>query len=179
MSEFPFIVVEGIDGSGKSAVCRILAERIGAKLIVTPTEPINQARQYFDTCGDPLARFFYYMGALVLASHDIKAALQTQPVVCDRYIDTTIIYHEEMGANLGMFDFTKNPIVHPDKTFCLTVNEEIRFQRIIRRGNISTTDVKTELLSRVNARLIQKYPDFIDTSFLSVQEVTSVILNRI
>ena len=44
-----FIVIEGLDGSGKSTVSKYLAEKLNAKLLTTPGAGFKEVRKQLDT----------------------------------------------------------------------------------------------------------------------------------
>lgn len=101
-SRFPFIVVEGLDGtgkrvelgilfyelcyglsSGKTTATRILSQRLKATLTHTPPSCIDPLRNLYD---DHILRSAYYAFGNYIAAIQISDYLKKQPVVLDRYL---------------------------------------------------------------------------------------------
>ena len=90
MSDKPlFIVLEGIDGSGKTTVGKRLAKELGADFCQVPMGFWKRNRVIFDN-GKPFFRFIYYVVATIHISANISRILRDNTVVCDRYIYSTI-----------------------------------------------------------------------------------------
>ncbi|XP_018334940.1 UMP-CMP kinase 2, mitochondrial-like [Agrilus planipennis] len=84
LRKHPLIVIEGLDGSGKTTITYKLAEKIKAALYRTPPLCTDGLRGSFDDC-KPLRRVFYAMGNYI-AAEEIKKLLEEKPVVLDRYL---------------------------------------------------------------------------------------------
>ena len=59
-----FIVLEGIDGSGKTTVCQLLSNKINAQIYKTPSWPFSDLRDVIDKTVDIKSRFFSTCQAL-------------------------------------------------------------------------------------------------------------------
>ena len=93
MSARPFLVLEGVDLSGKTTIAALLAQELGAKLMKSPPFPFETIKQSVLECAAPLARFCYFIASNTQISKMASDVLANQPVVCDRYIWSTIAYH--------------------------------------------------------------------------------------
>jgi len=98
------IVVEGLDGVGKSTAARRLAARLGGTYLRTPPDSMRSFRSYFT--GDGVAttplREAYYMVGNFLAGAEMQAELAAgRPVVVDRYFASTHAYLLGKEAVLG------------------------------------------------------------------------------
>ncbi|MFA6963751.1 MAG: dTMP kinase [Patescibacteria group bacterium] len=174
------VAIEGIDGTGKSTVAKLLADLMGATLIKTPFGPMIGQRAYYDGEGiAPLVRYLFYLNCNVVASEEIERLLQSGPVVCDRYLISTLCFHKAMGVDVDIVDISKLPIVQPDHYFCLQAAEEVRLQRLYSRGYLSDTDEKIDLLREVDLMLPRYCGNIIDTTLLSADEVAQKIFNMI
>jgi thymidylate kinase len=175
-----FIVIEGIDGSGKSAVARLLAERLGASCYETPPPPFTCIRHHIDTNASVEVHHLFYLAAVLHASDEIRVLLRTQDVVCVRYVMTTVVYHSVLGSTLQL-DVESLPLVEPDYTFLLHVTDEAERQRRIEQRRLKT--VADALLDNADLRqhLIIEYEKLsvihIDTTCLNQGQVVQAIIN--
>ena len=81
-----FLVIEGVDGAGKTSIAQALVKSVGVRYFKTPGEHYGGIRKYVDESASPAAKFFYYISSVLNASDQISKALQTSHVVCDRYL---------------------------------------------------------------------------------------------
>ncbi len=141
-----FIVIEGIDGCGKSSVAAKVAESLGDDAVLTrePTDSwIGKAvREGEKGEASP------YLDALLFmadrAQHTLEVAKLIEDgktVVCDRYYHSTVAYQTahlrlcSLGDNFHwLLDANMRISIHPDITFLLLVDPETAFRRIGGRG---------------------------------------------
>lgn len=184
----PLILIEGLDGVGKSTLIRALATRLGATVISSPpnmpdpSDPSRDLRLRMDKA-EKGARREYYRASNFHASLLIEEARRHQPVILDRYwpstasfamLDDDIPDWEPLGAwPLGL--------VEPDVMVVLTVNEAKRRARMEDRG-LPVTEEEEMLAegsaerAKVLAALLHFEPIEIDTSKLSPQEVLDEVM---
>ncbi|MFH1745190.1 MAG: AAA family ATPase [bacterium] len=128
-----FIVIEGIDCSGKSTASRLFAKENNYVLYKTPPKDIILERDRVDADASPLEHYRFYLGGIHTASRDIWELLASgKNVVCDRYWPTTYIYHKVMGVDVNIDDFSD--VTKPDLTVLLLVSSEIQTRRFLDRG---------------------------------------------
>jgi thymidylate kinase len=87
-----FICFEGVDGSGKTTLAKLLAKEIDAKYYYSPPEmllPIRTEVYEYDVA----VRFQYYLLGNTITSEDVKKTLRDQPVIVDRYVYSTLAFH--------------------------------------------------------------------------------------
>ncbi|KAK9869495.1 hypothetical protein WA026_003248 [Henosepilachna vigintioctopunctata] len=142
---FPLIVLEGLDGSGKSTVGMRLAKKLGAERISTPPKSLSTFRSKFDGhfC---LHAPFYYLGNYA-AALEVDEILQKKPVVMDRFWHSTTAFALAQMKE-DYFDVLKstelpdkssdvykwpNDLLKPDIVLFLDVSEEVRNNRLSRR----------------------------------------------
>ncbi len=177
-----FIVLEGIDGAGKTTVSKSLARKIGAKFICTPPPGFSATRRIIDANAKITSRFLFYLSSVVYTSELIEEWIKKNHVICDRYFISTIAYHNALGLKLS-FDLNKMHLFKPDATFFLELRDENERQRRLKeRKKYTNTDALLED-EKIRNKLIteyQKYPMMrIDTSSLSANEVVEKIRNQI
>lgn len=144
-----FVVIEGIDGCGKSSVARLLVKRLGSRAVLTrePTESwIGQAVRRGDR-----HKISPYIDALLFmadrAQHTEQVAewlARRKTVVCDRYYHSTVAYQTaclegifEGDAFKWLLEANLRISIHPDLTVFLTIPPELGLQRIRTRSELS------------------------------------------
>lgn len=173
-----FICLEGVDAVGKTEVSKSLAARLGYQYYKSPGGQFAAVRDLVDQDVDPLTRYFFYRAATQHDSRQIRNLLETSGVVCDRYIYSTFAFHGAMDTQIQpLFELTQ--LVMPDHTFVLTAREEIRACRLRERPEVKELE-HNQPLQRQTDRIFKTFGHpVIDTSELSVEETTALILSYI
>ena len=139
-----FVTFEGIDGSGKTTVSRLVAESLRAQghRVHLTTEPTKSwlgdaVRRAYDDDVGAIAESFLFLADRAAHLTDIRAHLKKRELVlCDRYADSTYAYQ---GARLE--GVMKDPIrflqrasepwaLRPDVTILLRIPAELARKRI-------------------------------------------------
>nr|CAI5842258.1 unnamed protein product [Callosobruchus analis] len=161
----PLIVLEGLDGSGKTTVGKRFAKKIRAQTWKTPPESTGHIRHLFDK--NPVLRTAYYSLGNYIAAYEIQPLLKNAPVLLDRYWHSTAAYciaeyvqdHPEYPLPVKGDPMYKWPedLFQPDIVIFLDVSEEVRKERQSRRKNITVQEnmLNTDLKFRQN--VIQAY----------------------
>lgn len=126
------IVLEGVDGSGKSTLGRILTERVEGVYYPTPSKLFRERREQIDAFASDEDHYRFYVEAVRFASEEIKTFAHTTHVIIDRYWLSTFIYHKVMGVAVKKEDFGE--ITEPDITILLTVDNATQLKRLNMRG---------------------------------------------
>lgn len=149
-----FIVLEGVDGVGKSTVTRLVSEILDFVAYATPPKEYMERRREIDLNGSPQQKFKFFRDGVIVAATEIRQLLSTgKSVICDRYWMTTYVYHKVIGVQVSEDDFAY--LLQPDLTVLLTVSPEYQLQRLIERG-MSIND--TQMVPR-NMELKQQYDE--------------------
>jgi len=145
-----FITFEGIDGSGKTTVSRLVAKSLQARghRVYLTSEPTktwlgDAVRQAFDGDVGAVAESFLFLADRAAHLTEIRAHLERRELVlCDRYADSTYAYQ---GARLeGLVDdpirflqrASESWMLRPDLTILLRVPAELARKRIEGRPNL-------------------------------------------
>jgi len=175
-----FIVMEGIMGSGKTTLAKMLAESLDGVYYNTP-ESFRNMRPLADSSLSLEARYYFYLSLNMQVSSEVGELLKEKPVVCDKYIWSTICYHKTLGLNIS--DFSLPNIIIPDFCFLIFCKDDIRLQRISLRDPVIdySKDVKRQYIERQCLVEFKKVlPDvIIDNSSDDPQIAFSQILNKI
>jgi thymidylate kinase len=145
-----FIVLEGIDCSGKSSVTETLANKLGGVAYATPPEKYRSLRKKIDFESNLGSHYEFYRQAVIEASTEISQMLATGTlVVCDRYWLSTLVYHRAGGMIIDQKEFAQ--IVQPDLTVFLVVSPETQKKREDSRktGNKGNLDGVQEILTNL------------------------------
>lgn len=128
-----FIVIEGIDASGKTTVSKFLSKKINAIWYSTPPGKFKKKREGVDRVASPENHYRFYLAGINRASYEINNMLLFgNMVVCDRYWLSTYVYHKVMGVNVKLSDFSN--IIKPDLTILLEVGKNEQVRRFRERG---------------------------------------------
>jgi len=153
-----FIVFEGLSGSGKTTVSKIVAEKIGAEFYRTPSEPFTSIREQIDRGADDLTRLLFYLASIFHASKEIKEITMRKSVVCDRYLLTTLCWHKAIGINFNIQESFFNNLLKPDYTFLVVCPKNIRLKRLYSRG-LTYNDQK-ERNDTTEERFLEEYKKY-------------------
>jgi len=178
-----FIVIEGLDATGKSTLVENLTRALSAKMISCPPNIIipslqeGSIRPHFDSLS-PLQRRAYYRFSNLVASEGASKHLTDSDVVMDRYWTSTAAFaamDDDFEHDIALGEYP-DEIRVPDILILLTVDEENRLKRLHGRGEVETSE-ESELSSNVEKRLrvLESYKSFnpiiIDTSNKSPEQV--------
>ncbi|MEZ4434218.1 MAG: AAA family ATPase [bacterium] len=139
----PFVVLEGLDGVGKSTLTSRLAERLGGAALDTPGMSSPLRAQVLDTLGlHQASRCLFYAATVVSVGARARHLADTgHPAVVDRYWLSTRAYARARGVAAPLGD-VEAMVPAPDQTILLLLDEGERQRRLGRRGT-TTADRET------------------------------------
>eukprot|EP00037_Helgoeca_nana_P035262 m.424465 g.424465 ORF g.424465 m.424465 type:complete len:329 (+) comp46903_c0_seq1:113-1099(+) len=177
-----YVVVEGLDGSGKSSVVKAIAQSSDEyRSARTPPENIDNVRSAFDRCGGSLARAFYMVSNYILQANmwaACRAADASVMFVVDRMFCTTCAYtvgwrNTEGGAEA--VDVLPDVVFRwptdlqpPNLVLILSVDDTTRRERVEVRNALTPGDPASPWDSRLS-----EYPDLpirIMQAFMRMEE---------
>lgn len=136
-----FIVLESLDGAGKSTVIQLLADQLKASVYKTPPDEFKEIRSLFDHID--LGHKPFYAATVALVAERIEEALNNgTPVICDRYWLSTKVYGAMRKLDICMDGFEAG-LLHPDVTIYLHIDEATRRERMERRGDMTSLDLRS------------------------------------
>ncbi|XP_044274558.1 UMP-CMP kinase 2, mitochondrial isoform X1 [Varanus komodoensis] len=140
--DFPVIVVEGLDATGKTTVTQALKDSLNATLVRTPPPCVSQWRKIFDDEPTLIRRAFYALSNYLVASEIAKESMKS-PVIVDRYWHSTAAYAiaTEMSGKVENLPPLHHQVYHwpedllrPDIVLLLSISAEERIRRLQGRG---------------------------------------------
>ncbi len=162
-----FIVIEGLDGAGKSTTAKALAKALGGKFLTTPLDKFKAVRpELEDIYGDEsLARQLFYASTAVCSSNQVSEELaQHGCVIIDRYWLSTQVYHSwRTGGEHFLLPEVEACILKSDLTIYLNVSLEERIKRLGGRSDNTEEDSLTTNVT-ANTRLKELYLSYCDSN---------------
>jgi dTMP kinase len=145
-----FVTFEGVDGSGKSTIAALVAEKLrkDGYDVVQTFEPTDSAlgkyvQESIKFQGDPFVTAFSFIADRIQHCNQIKAWLDAQKIVlCDRYAESTYAYQ---GAQLEgkirtpiewLQELSEGRILVPDRTFVFMIDPKSSLARIQSRNEL-------------------------------------------
>lgn len=158
-----FIVIEGLDGVGKSTITKALAREIDAVMLATPGDQFNNMRNELDLIykDNYQAWQLFYMSTVVSTSQQVRELINNgKNVIVDRYWLSTQVYHQWKSENnhFELFDVVKSLLV-PDLTIYLELPLEQRRNRLAGR-KANTIEDNLTLSNKANAELNHLYSKY-------------------
>lgn len=155
-----FIVIEGLDGTGKSTTAKTLAEALGGKFLTTPLDKFKNVRPELEEIyGDEsLARQLFYASTAVCSSNRVVEELAKHGcVVIDRYWLSTQVYHSwRTGGEHFLLPEVEASILKPDLTVYLNISLEVRIKRLGGRSD-NTEEDRLTTVAAANTKLNELY----------------------
>jgi len=194
-----FVVIEGIDGSGKTTVAKKLAEefsKLGRKVYVTYEPTDTKYGMVVKECvdfGDPFMITLAFALDRALHTHEIRKKIsEGYDVICDRYFYSTLAYEGAMLSEKMDLDEALNWIeeihkyivMEPDHVFLLDVEPRTGLGRIESRKTSSIIKFfeKERFLEKVRniyLRIAEKYGMKIIDGSKNVDEIIKEIMKEI
>ena len=182
-----FIVIEGLDATGKSTLTPRLAKGLGATLLNCPPrldapDLSCNLRAHFDR-RPPNQRRAYYRAANLIASEMAEVALKAGHVVMDRYWPSTVAFAalDSDSELVQEWQGSYPPELRkPDAVILLTVDEENRMARMRGRGeHVTEEEQNLEDIAQREA-VLREYRRFhpieIDTSNRAPDTVLEIVI---
>jgi len=144
-----FIVIEGLDGTGKTTTGELLAARLNATFMDSLPGPYREYQKAFYSILDDHGWYLHMMSMLTHLSANIREVLATgRPVVLTRYWYTTWAYYAAKCDNKVVRTLSIHPaelnIIQPDFAIFLALEDSERLRRLSLRDEKSSEDMLTE-----------------------------------
>jgi thymidylate kinase len=153
-----FIVIEGLDGSGKTSVAETLAKDYSYELVITPGVEF-QMGSIIEKKSHYTRLLYYYTGNFSASDYISKAS---NNIVCNRYIFSTMAsfsYFNNISINetYEMMKLLNEKILLPDYVIYLSVPRNILVERLKSRGDKNMSFLDNFILNNDSAALENNY----------------------
>ena len=147
MGDKKFIVIEGLDGTGKSTTAKALAKALGGVALNTPLDKFKDVRPQLEDiyAKESYGRQLFYASTAIASSLQVQKELADSPaVVLDRYWLSTQVYHSwrTQGVHFKLPE-VEGMLLKPDLTVYLELSLEERIKRLGGRSDNTEEDRQT------------------------------------
>ena len=163
-----FVTFEGIDGSGKSTISKLVFKKLKSKGydVVLTYEPTDTwigkcVQRCIETNTDSFVTALAFIADRFDHCKKIKKWLEKDKIVlCDRYAESTYAYQGAQMQNLidnpikWLKELSKNHIITPDRTFIFVIDPKISLARIQNRENLIPFE-KISFLEKVHKNYLR------------------------
>jgi dTMP kinase len=162
-----FLVIEGLDGSGKTTQAALLAEKLEKNYSVLLTaEPSHGkiGRYIRESCLYENQRLPTEAEALIFAADriehmysEVKPALEAgKLVICDRYIYSSLAYQGNSGLSLEWIKTINARALQPDICIFIDVPPEKVIKRLKRKKSVMETLETQQKVREVYLKYVEK-----------------------
>ncbi|MCI6215614.1 MAG: AAA family ATPase [Mollicutes bacterium] len=186
------IAIEGMDGVGKTTVCKLLASKTGYTFI---TKPLHYLLDLEENVGWPVyfrvrnmvnnssnrdfSAWFYGLSNIYLYEK-----FKNQNIITDRHIVSNYCWSGNQ-VNLDIYDLIIKKIGFPTLTVILYADEDTIRNRLIKRNSNDKDLKRISKTEKVYEKMIsfcelKHFPYIvIDTSKLSPEQITNIIIKKL
>lgn len=167
-----YIVIEGIDGSGKDTQAELLVEQLRVffsesefqvptiKLVAEPDEDSTAGkllRQVLKSGESPEAHAGLFLAnRMALHAQKVLPVLQTGGIIVSiRSFVSTLVYQQEHWPLDWLYDLHREMLAKPNMVFLLDLSPELGLERTSRRSSEKEVYERVDTLSRVRSRYLQ------------------------
>ena len=163
-----FVTFEGIDGSGKSTISKLVYKQLNSQGhdVVLTREPTDtwigkRVQECIETNSDPFVTAFTFIADRIEHGKQIRKWLDEGKIVlCDRYAESTYAYQgaqlEELVENSihWLQELSKDRILIPDRTFIFVIEPKQSLARIQHRDNLIPFE-RASFLEKVHSNYLK------------------------
>lgn len=172
-----FVVVEGVDGAGKTTMCQKLSERLGKKVFYDQNLKYHVNTDNYDL--DILEHFNYFKRQIPVIEECIK---KNKIYLSDRWVPSTYVYQGLPNDRVGIVDYLETYLLErkPDITIILYFNKEFinngnHFRRVAHRNEVYSFSS----IDLINQRYTTTWRGIRDVFYINADQDLETILEEI
>ena len=184
------IAIEGMDGVGKTTICKLLSEKTGYIFVTKPlhfltdldendwSNYIRSREEINKSDNRVLSAWFYGLSNIYLYEK-----FKNQNVITDRHIVSNYCWSGNT-SNKDIYDVLIKKIGFPTLTVILYASENVIRSRLKERNNSDKDLKRVEKTEKVYEKMIsfcelKHFPYIVvDTSKLTPEEIVKIIINK-
>lgn len=148
--DFPVIVIEGLDATGKTTLTESLRDALGASLLYSPPQCLSPMRARFDREPPLIRRAYFALGNYIIAEQIRQKGTET-PVIVDRFWPSTAAYAIATAVSGQVSNLPAegsevyrwpSDLLQPSLVVLLTLDPEERKRRLRNRGQEESEEEK-------------------------------------
>lgn len=184
----PVVVLEGLDGVGKTHIAKCLSERLRGTARCTPEPEWADVRNDFRCQDECIARAFY-CAANYVAAKGIMSAAESSVVIVDRWWCSTCAMALANQCTVETLPVDGDPVYAwpedlplPDAGFYLSVDETVRIGRIRKRAPEDAEERRLSAQRSMRATAAEAYQRthmLTPVGCLTYREAVNSILNAL
>ncbi len=162
-----FIVIEGLDGSGKTTQAKFLSKKLEKthKVLITAEPSLGKIGTFIrEDCLYENKRLLTEAEALLFAADriehmysEVKPALEDgKLVICDRYIYSSLAYQGSAGLSLDWIKTINARALQPDFSIFIDVSPEKVIERLKRKKSVMETLETQQKVREVYLKYVEK-----------------------
>jgi dTMP kinase len=162
-----FIVIEGLDGSGKTTQATILAKKLSEKYSVLCTAEPSQGKigKFIrESCLYEQKRLPIEAEALIFAAdriehmqNELVPAIEAgKVVICDRYVFSSLAYQGSSGLSLDWIKTINARALEPDFAIYIDVMPEHVLERLRRKKSVMETLETQRRVREIYMKYVEK-----------------------
>lgn len=162
MNNQKIIVIDGIDGAGKTSLIQTLS--ISLKKAGVTTNAITLKNRdcaivkYYDQnrifTENQFMKLSAYMFDLLSDIESLRSMPQCEYILYDRYVDCLDAYFGSLEIHIPWVKNCTNFIPHPYRTYILDLSVDLALKRINQRSELKGTLENKEFLSKVREKYL-------------------------
>jgi len=142
MDEYPFVTVEGIDYTGKTTAIRKAVNSLDSWIMTS--EPSSWVKHNTDGLQDPVTKALLMCADRYEHNNEIQLWQEQHPVVCDRYMHSTLAYQGEARDKKWFYSLVADTALPMDATIYVQSPVDV----VKRRGAEEDADYLHEVKDR-------------------------------
>lgn len=138
--KYKFIVLEGVDGAGKSTICDWISQNYGYQKHKSIGNTFATVKAHFSPKKVSIQeRFSFLCGEAINNAFIVKENLDKgQPIIFDRYYYSTLVYCESLKTGISKsYESLFSALPQPDLVLYLDSSFEKIESRLSKRDNVS------------------------------------------